>query len=455
MSDRGPANRDVAEEVAMALVGDVDPARLESFGFAGQILPVFRLVRALFSQNEVDTCLKLMLLHELTRTGGRWTIERIRAHARYLDPGRVEGLVRSLKEGEWLDLRDSDHSYALSARGIHLLSVMHAADFGSLSPANALARAAQNASFGATLDGADPNAVSYLLEQLLVLLEDQLDEARTVLQHGRPHRLIDWSRREHRRQLETIQNVLSTLQERLDASSRAFREVVRLHEAMQEIVRLHTGIHHRLREWNLDRLYAADAGYSIPELLEAVLGAEDTVLEQTIADGILQAPQLPPTLTFAELKERIHGARRKLPSQSEAYMYSPPPEVNSQPLTAADLDPAGVLRSHFSRLFASRTAADPPIEIEMWTGNEGISETSWEFALVSRLQEGAGAFALDDGRQVEIVLEIPIPRGIGARDLLAWLVEREALRRVPAGWFARLRLRLTATEAGAATEGVG
>jgi hypothetical protein len=62
----------------------------------------------------------------------------------------VEGLVRSLKDGDWLDLRESDHTYALSPHGLHLLSVLHAADFDNLAPANALARAAQNAAFGAT-----------------------------------------------------------------------------------------------------------------------------------------------------------------------------------------------------------------------------------------------------------------------------------------------------------------
>jgi hypothetical protein len=71
--------RPLAEDISEALVRDVDPERLEGFRFAQRILPVFRLVRALFSQNEVDTCLKLILLHELTRTAGRWSLERISA----------------------------------------------------------------------------------------------------------------------------------------------------------------------------------------------------------------------------------------------------------------------------------------------------------------------------------------------------------------------------------------
>jgi len=438
--------RPLAADIGEALVGDVDPERLEGFRFAQRILPVFCLVRALFSQNEVDTCLKLMLLHELTRTAGRWSLERIRSHARFLDPSRVEGLVRSLKDGDWLDLRESDHTYALSPHGLHLLSVLHAADFDNLAPANALARAAQNAAFGATLEGASSEAAGYLLEQLLVLLEDQVEQARVVLQQGLPYRMIDWSRREHRRQLETIQQVLTMLQERIDASSRAFHHVVRLHDAMQEIIRLHTGIHNRLREWNLDRLYTADAGYSVPELLEAIMGAEDAVLRCTLDEGMLQGAALPPTLTFDEMKERIHGARRKLPSQIEEYVYLAPQVEPMERWSAADLDPAAALGNRLTELFRERRSTDPPVEIDVWA-DDRLPEATWRLALLSRLQQGDRRFALGDGRFVEIELATPIPSGVSAEDLLAWLVEHEVLRPLAAGLFARVRLRLTVDEA--------
>ncbi|MFU8806523.1 MAG: hypothetical protein ACNA8W_22120, partial [Bradymonadaceae bacterium] len=62
---------DLHDDVSGALVSDVDPEKLEGFGFARGILPVFGLVRSLFSQNELDTCLKLMLLYELSRASGR------------------------------------------------------------------------------------------------------------------------------------------------------------------------------------------------------------------------------------------------------------------------------------------------------------------------------------------------------------------------------------------------
>lgn len=128
------------DDIAQALVGDVDPDRLEGYRFAVGILPVFKLIRALFSQNELDTCLKLMLLHELSSGGGRWSLERIRAGARFLDPSRIDALVRSLRDGDWLELRASDNTYVPSLVGVNLLSLLAAADLANLSPQNALAR---------------------------------------------------------------------------------------------------------------------------------------------------------------------------------------------------------------------------------------------------------------------------------------------------------------------------
>lgn len=427
---------DLPEALPDALVGDVDPERLEAYGFATRILPVFQLVRTLFSTSRLDTCLKLMVLHELTRMGGRSSLERIRALVPFLDPERVEALVRSLREG-WLDLRESDRTYTVAAAGIHLLSVLHAADFGSLTPANALARAAQNAAFGVTLDGADRDSASYLLDQLAVLLDAEVEQARTVLQQGRPHRLIDWSRREHRDQLATIRGVLEALQERLDAGSRGFGQIVRLHEAMQEIVRLHTGIHTRLREWNLERLYTAEAGYSVPELLETVLGADGSALETVMATGVLQSPELPPGVCMEELAERLHGARRKLPTQADPFIYAPPPEPENVPWSPAALDPAAALRAHLTRLLADEAG---PIEIEAWRGGGMFAGTAWDVALFARLHTDGGRLQLDDGRTARIELAVPIPEDVGHAQLLPWLVEHGGLRALPEGHFARLRV---------------
>ena len=79
----------------------------------------------------------------------------------------------------------------------------------------------------------------------------------------------------------------------------------------------------------------------------------------------------------------------------------------------------------------------------MGWADDRLPEATWRLALLSRLQQGDRRFALDDGRFVEIELATPIPSGVSAQDLLAWLVQHEALRPLAAGLFARVKLRLS------------
>ncbi len=432
----------LVEGVGEQLVGDADPTRIDGFRFASRIMPAYRLLHALFYVSELDATLKLMVLHELTRAGGRSTLERIRGLCRFFESERVEAHVRSLREAGWLELRETDHTYAVSAVGIHLLSVLHAADVGNLDSSNAIARAAQNAQFGATLDGADPDASAYLLDQLLVLLDNQVEEARLVLQQGRPRRLIEWSRRDQPRQLEIIQGVLRTLQERVDPGSRAFTQIVRLHRAMQEIVLQHNGVLARLREWNLERLHTVEAGYSIPELCEAVLGAAEESLEYIVSEHILSLPAYPPNLVFGEVKERLHGARRKLATQREDVPYAPPTISSFGPLSPADVDPAEALRARLSALL-EQTSGEAPMEVEQWVTLETFAMATFDVATLARLQAGMTTLHLEKGRIANVESANPMPRDVDADKLLAWFVENEALRVADGMHLPRVRISLS------------
>lgn len=431
------------QEVSQALVGDVDPEQLEAYRFASGILPVFALIRSLFSQNELDTCLKLMLLHELSRAGGRSTIERIRVLVGFLDPDRVDALIRSLRDGGWVELRGSDNTYVPSIVGVNLLSLLAAADFKNLSPENALARAAQNAEFGAKLDGSR-TPVSLLLDQLHVLIEDRVEEARTVLQLGRPARMIAWAQGQHAQQLDTIRGVLAALSDRLDAASREFTRVVRLHEVMQELVRMHTSIHARLRDWNLERLYSSEGGYSLAQLCEAVMGAEEAALDRAVTEGVLQSPPLPPSLSTDEVRARFHGARRRITGQGDEFVYAPPDPAIVDPWAAADLDPASALRQRLTACFNRHPG---PLELEAWVDAEAPGPGAFgavvgQLGLLCRLEGEGMSFRLDDGRRVAVRARDLVPRDVPAGGVLAWLVQHAALREHGEGWYSRVTLHL-------------
>lgn len=435
---------DMAQKVSTELVGDAAPESLDAYRFAAGLLPAFGLVRALFSQSELDTVLKAMILFELSRAGGRFTLERIRSLAAFLPGERVDALVRSLREGGWLELRDADRSYALDPVGMQLLSLLYAADLGSLTPANAIARAAQNAEFGAKLDGSQA-PLGFLLDNLRALLDDQVEQARQVLSRGRPFQMIAWSRQQHDLQLGTLRAVLDQLQDRLDAASRAFARVVRLHESMVQLVAMHTGIHARLREWNLERLYSSESGYSLHQLCEAALGAEDAALMAAWRQGIVQVPVRAPSLSTDEVLTRFHGARRRLQPEVESFEYAPPDTPPPEAFVAAAADPASALRARLTAAFAGRSPGDPPLHLADWLpepqeADTALGEAAWQLANLCRLEADGPRVRLDDGRALLVRVPRMESQGLPPGAVLEGLEARGLLERLSWGWASAVEL---------------
>ena len=444
----------VEDQVAQALVGATEPDQLDSYRFAAGILPVFDLVKSLFSQNPVDTCLKLMLLFELTRTPGRFGIDMIRSRAAFLDPGRVDALVRSLRDGGWFDVRASDSTYVISPLGVQLLGLLHGADFGGLSPANVLARAAQNAAFAAGLDGAE-GGIAYLLDQLMTLLDNQVEDARAALQRGRPFALIAWARNRHAHQNETIRHVLGELEKRLDAASADFGRIVELHGAMQRIVEMHRGIHERLRDWNLERLFTARAGYSIPELVEAVMALErgTSALDRVLDEGIVSIHELPPAVTTKDVRDRFQGVRRRQSLRPGDHRYSPPPPPTVQPWSAAEADPAVEMREHFTRVLAGRTPEDSPLEMEDWFPAGRFSTQAYRLALLARLHTNGITVRLADGRTALLRVHSDPARDLPPGEVLDRLEALGVMRTLASGHrFSRMTLAVAPVGIASTTE---
>ncbi len=418
----------LVEAVGAEFASDVAPDRVPAFAFASRVLPAFALIRALFSQNAVDTCLKLMLLFELSRLPGRSAIERIRSAASFRAAEGVDALVRSLREGGWLKLRAHDQTYTLSPAGLQLLQVLAAADFGRINPANVLKRTARSAEFAARLQDGDIDVTGVILDQLLVLLEDQVDEAREVLLRGRPFQLIAWSRRQHRDQLDTIAEVLAFLQERIDESSRHFLSIVRLHQAMSGVVQQQLGVHQRLREWNLERLYANDSGYSVPELVEAVLGSADDDLERLLTERVVGAYAPPPTLSTEEVIARFTRARKRR-RHADRYEYAPPPPTPAQAHDVARIDPSLALARRIAALTEGMAASDA-LPVEGWVQADVLPDAAWDMAQLSRLRATGDRIDLEAGRAVEVEHEAPIDALARDGALVRALVDAGWVRRV-------------------------
>ncbi|MFB6350306.1 MAG: hypothetical protein ABEK29_00740, partial [Bradymonadaceae bacterium] len=201
-----------------------------------------------------------------------------------------------------------------------------------------------------------------------------------------------------------------------------------------------TGINDRLREWNLEQLYTSDAGYSIPQLAEAVLGMDESDLDRAFDEGLIQVPRLPPTLTTPEIQSRFHAARRSLPSQQESYSYETPDEPDPDPLEAAPLDMAGRLRRQLTDLLETRTPDDEPLQPDEWLEAETLPGVAYELAMLSRLEADGGHIRLDDGRRARTSMPMDVPADLSPGELLPYLAREGYLVNRESGWVCRVEI---------------
>ena len=199
------------DELQAAIAGDVHPERLADWQRATSVLPMFPLAKSLFSKSAANTALKLIVLLALSKAEGRFDKARARTLVPHLEPDALDKLIDSLYGGGWLHLRATDSTYRIVPLGFFVLNLLVASDLAGQSPANLLIRAVETVAFG---DRIDADTTGHLLAMLLAELETQAEHARAILERGTPRQLIRFSRMEVRSQLQHVQQVLSTIEER-------------------------------------------------------------------------------------------------------------------------------------------------------------------------------------------------------------------------------------------------
>ncbi|MED5370566.1 MAG: hypothetical protein VX899_06120 [Myxococcota bacterium] len=263
-----------------------------------------------------------------------------------------------------------------------LLNLLVASDFAGQTPANMLVRAVETVAFG---DRIDQESTAHLLAVLLAELETQAEHARLVLAEGTPRQLIRFSRQEVRDQILHVSQVISAIEERTDASSDHFAQLVRIHEALQAILRAHEGLARRLAEWNLKRLETSEGGYSLASLGDAILGSNDSELHSLVRRRVIHPPAPAVGLVTRRLLTRYRTTRPSLKREREAFVYEPPPEPDVAEVALTDVDPVQRVRERLSRAIREgRALADALFE-----DAEDFNDAVHHLTLLARI-EGSG-----------------------------------------------------------------
>jgi len=424
-------------EILDELAPGVRPEMVDGVEEARAILPIFRLVRSLFSTSETDTTLKLVVLFALAQAEGRFSRERVRSLVRSLSSERLDALVTSLHSGGWLELRAMDNTYRLAPMGLYLLAVLRAANFASQNPANLLVRAAEALAFGDRVD-AEGQTTSRLLGMLLAELESQAARAREIIRLGRPRLLVRFSREAVRQQIAQVIQVVAAVEERLDQASDHFGRVVRLHEAMQRILRAHEGIGRRLAEWNMRKLETTDAGYSLTALCDAVMGASAEELMTVVKRGALHLPVRAAALSTGEVQARYRAARPRVREALERFVYRPPPEPRPEPMRREAIDPVARLRAALEERIRDLLPGEA-LPLEAWLADgelaRDFTDAVLQINLLCRMEGCAPRGEVELGPGVSARIEQTRPDPAAWRDLcpgeaLAALEQLGALQRI-------------------------
>ncbi|GEM_PF-4528591 len=415
--DQAPPDHD---ELLDGLASGLLPEQVPDWPRAASLLPIFGLARSLFSRSPADTALKLIVLLALAKVEGRFSRERIRTLVPHLAEDRLEAVVTSLYGGGWLELRASDNTYRLRPLALYTLSVLLAADFEGQSNANLLIRAVEAVAFG---DRVDQGTTGHLLAVLLGELETQAEQAREVLGRGTPRQLIRFSRHEVGEQIRYVTQVLSTIEERMDASSEHFSRLVRIHESLQQILRAHEGLSRRLAEWSLKRLETSDAGYSLAALCDAVLGASDDELVQVVADGTVRAPAPSVCLVTERLLTRHRTARPTMAKEKAAFVYEPPPLPDVGELALEDIDPVARVAALLASLL-EQGADDTTLTRAVLSSADDFADAVYQLTLLARLEGRSTAEGVELAPGVVVRLS---GQTVAARDLVG-MDREEALQ---------------------------
>jgi hypothetical protein len=370
------------DEVLEGLSPGLLPEHVPDWDRAKSLLPIFGLARSLFSTSPADTALKLVVLLALAKVEGRFSRERVRTLVPYLDPDKLEALVSRLYKGGWLELRASDNTYRLRPLALYTLSVLLAADFQGQTSANLLMRAVEALAFG---DRVDPQTTGHLLAVLLAELETQAEQARDILGRGTPRQLIRFSRQQVGEQIRYVAQVLSAIEERMDATSAHFGRLVRIHASLQQILRAHEGLSRRLSEWSLKRLETSDAGYSLAALSDAVMGASDPEMAVVMTDGIVQVPARSVCLVTERLLTRHRTTRPTMAKEKAAFVYEPPPPTPVEELALQEIDPVARIAALLAELLESG-ADDAEITRALLGQSQDFADAVFQLNLLARLQ---------------------------------------------------------------------
>jgi len=376
---------DLADFLAPGVAAD-DVPDLAPLAAARPLIDAFI---TLFRGSEAEVLLRLLVLREIGQDADapRWSPDALRARFTYLDPVKLETVLKRLRDNALLAYADDGH-YHLSDLGRNAVAaIAMLLRFSADEDAELGFLTAQLAGLSA-VGSVTPEALGHLLSKL----NDLTWHFEEAIASGSEFQVLAARRRlsANERWLARGTEILNGLLADPDVDFDVARIAQRIGLAQSKLARADAGFQRALNKIEAQRVTLGASGISSSDVAAWLRGL-DAARFAAFADGALMAvPELPLLAGGHELLDRAEIVLSDEARARETDVALPPPDA-ADVSAAPDQDDLALLE-HFSRRLDALPEAAP---LEAVVAGGGFAPASYRLSLLALLADGADAASAD------------------------------------------------------------
>ncbi len=391
MTDDAPFHELLAPGVAADDVPELAPLR--------HARPLLTAFSTLFHGSEAEVLMRLLVLREIGRENDapRWSPEQLRQRFAFLDPVKLETVLRRLRGNSLLEIGD-DGLYALSDLGRNAVAAIGM--LVSFSAADDLELGFLTAQLAglAAVGSVTPEALGHLLGKL----NDLAWHFEDAIASGSEFRIADARRRlsANTRWIEKGTAVLHELLADPEVPFELARVAQRIGLAQSRLARVDAAFQRAVNKIEAQRVTLGGSGISSSDVAGWLRGVDARALAALAAGALAPAPELTLLAGGHELLDRAEPGLSEDARRIEADSALPPPEAApaNRPPEQDDLR----LLQHFSQRLARLAAAGAePAPLAGLVAGGGFPAASYRLSLLALLADGgdgeAGSAGPTDG----------------------------------------------------------
>lgn len=364
--------------------------------------PLIGAFITLFRGSDAEVLLRLLVLREIGQESEapRWTPDALRSRFTYLDPVKLETVLKRLRDNSLLAFAD-DGLYHLSDLGRNAVAAISTLlRFSAEEDAELGFLTAQLAGLQA-VGSVTPEALGHLLSKL----NDLTWHFEEAIASGSEFHILDARRRlsANSRWLARGTEILTGLLADPDVPFEVARVAQRIGLAQSRLARVDAGFQRALNKIESQRVTLGASGISSSDVAAWLRRMSSDELAGIAASAVFRVPELPLLAGGHELLDRAEAVLSDEVRAHEKELALPPPDAATVNL-APEHDDLGLLQ-HFTRRLDS-LRGDQPLQAVVAGG--GFAPAAYRLSLLALLAdcESAGPAEGPVGEFMRVPVEV-------------------------------------------------